>query len=145
MDRCLSCGTRLTDKRAYWCGERCKRRYNQKTMVLTLKKQWFDMIASGIKTEEYREMKPYWEKRFINYFGKFINFSCVPPTEAWDAHKKDIIFRNGYGKNAPEFTAECSIREDYGNVEWGAEKGRKYYVLTIHHVSNVKNIVEAIE
>ena len=39
-------------------------------MILTLKKEWFYMILSGEKTEEYREIKPYWEKRFTNYFGK---------------------------------------------------------------------------
>lgn len=36
-----------------------------KILHLTLKKKWFDMIASGEKKEEYREIKPYWEKRFI--------------------------------------------------------------------------------
>lgn len=25
------------------------------------------MIASGEKTEEYREIKPYWEKRLLDY------------------------------------------------------------------------------
>lgn len=35
------------------------------TLKLTLKKKWFDMIASGEKKEEYREIKPYWIKRFI--------------------------------------------------------------------------------
>lgn len=25
------------------------------------------MIDSGIKTEEYREIKPYWEKRLLDY------------------------------------------------------------------------------
>ena len=34
-----------------------------KTLDLVLKKKWFDMIASGEKTEEYREIKPYWESR----------------------------------------------------------------------------------
>lgn len=33
-----------------------------KILYLTLKKQWFDMINDGIKTEEYREIKPYWVK-----------------------------------------------------------------------------------
>jgi len=27
---------------------------------LTIKKEWFDMIQSGEKKEEYREIKPYW-------------------------------------------------------------------------------------
>ena len=30
------------------------------TLHLTLKKQWFDMILSGVKTEEYRDIKPYY-------------------------------------------------------------------------------------
>jgi hypothetical protein len=28
-----------------------------KTLTLSLKKQWFDMIKAGIKKEEYREIK----------------------------------------------------------------------------------------
>ena len=38
-----------------------------KTLTLFLKKKWFDMIASGEKTEEYREIKPYWEKRLFDF------------------------------------------------------------------------------
>ena len=34
---------------------------------LVLKKKWYDMIESGEKTEEYREIKPYWEKRLVDY------------------------------------------------------------------------------
>ena len=29
-------------------------------LKLVVKKKWFDMIVSGEKTEEYREIKPYW-------------------------------------------------------------------------------------
>lgn len=32
-------------------------------LVLPIKKQWFDMIVSGEKKEEYREIKPYYDKR----------------------------------------------------------------------------------
>ena len=28
-------------------------------LILPIKKKWFGMIASGEKTEEYREIKPY--------------------------------------------------------------------------------------
>lgn len=55
---------------------------------LTLKKKWFDLIASGQKTIEYREMKLYWIRRLI---GK--NFDCIE-------------FRNGYGKDVPKLTIE---------------------------------------
>lgn len=35
-------------------------------LVFNLKKQWFDKIKNGEKTHEYREIKPYWTKRFVN-------------------------------------------------------------------------------
>ena len=31
----------------------------KKVLHLSVKKQWFDMISAGEKTEEYREIKPY--------------------------------------------------------------------------------------
>lgn len=111
-------------------------------MILTLKKKWFDMLLSGIKTEEYREMKPYWKKRFNNYFGRYYDFSRDVTQLVWNNQKKYIVFRNGYGKNVPEFSAECSISEGYGKEEWGAEKGKKYYVLKIHRIFGLQNIAE---
>ncbi|WP_454974060.1 ASCH domain-containing protein [Capnocytophaga gingivalis] len=90
---------------------------------LTLKKNWFDLILSGEKKEEYREIKPYWEKRLI---GK----------------KYDrIIFRNGYRKNAPQFTMKLkSITQGTGKSEWGAEEGKIYFVLSLGEIINTKNI-----
>lgn len=35
-------------------------------LTLSIKKQWFDMIASGVKKEEYRDIKPYYTSRFMN-------------------------------------------------------------------------------
>ena len=90
---------------------------------LTLKKNWFDLILSGEKKEEYREIKPYWEKRLI---GK----------------KYDrIIFRNGYATNSPQFTIELkSITQGIGKSEWGAEEGKTYFVLSLGKIINTKNI-----
>lgn len=90
---------------------------------LTLKKNWFDLILSGEKKEEYREIKPYWEKRLM---GK----------------KYDrIIFRNGYATNAPQFTIKLkSITQGIGKSEWGAEEGKRYFVLSLGEIINTKNI-----
>lgn len=38
-------------------------------MILPIKKKWYDMIVSGEKKEEYREIKPYYDSRFMNAFG----------------------------------------------------------------------------
>ena len=105
-------------------------------MLLTLKKQWFDMILNGEKKEEYREIKPYWTKRFENYFGKILDISL--DQWIWSNRTKTVVFRNGYGNDVPEFTAECSIREDYGNPNWSAEKDKKYYVLSIYKIYDIK-------
>lgn len=37
----------------------------KKVLTLTVSKEWFDMIVSGEKTEEYRAPKSYWIKRLL--------------------------------------------------------------------------------
>lgn len=142
-NNCFNCGCKFDAVRSdqLFCSKRCRYKYyHSGSMIMTLKKKWFDMILSGVKTEEYREMKNYWEKRFINYFGRHYDFSQDVPTLVWNNQKKDIIFRNGYGNDKPQFTAEVTISEGYGNEEWGAENGCKYYVLKIHRVYDMRNI-----
>ena len=39
---------------------------NEVILYLTLKKKWFDLTASQIKQEEYREIKDYWVKRLCS-------------------------------------------------------------------------------
>ena len=41
---------------------------------LVLKSEWFDKIKSGEKTVEYRELKPYWQKRIY----PLLNLSSFP-------------------------------------------------------------------
>lgn len=42
---------------------------NESTLILPIKKKWYDMISSGEKEEEYREIKPYWTSRFMKKLG----------------------------------------------------------------------------
>lgn len=37
-------------------------------LIFILKKCWYEKIASGEKTIEYREVKPYWASRFAKEF-----------------------------------------------------------------------------
>lgn len=91
-------------------------------LTLPIKKKWFDMIKSGEKTEEYREINPYYDSRFLSD-GDRIVF---------------IKFRNGYFPKSPYIICRCYIYQDYGNPEWGAEKDKLYYVLKILCVEEVK-------
>ena len=137
MKRCFKCGKKFTATRSdqLFCSPYCRYKYHHNgDLVLTLKKKWFDMILSGVKTEEYREMKPYWETRFLNYFGMHYDFRFNPAVWVWNTQKKYIIFKNGYQKDARQFTAECTISEGTGKEEWGAVPGEKYYILTIHRI-----------
>jgi hypothetical protein len=84
---------------------------------LTLKAKWFDMIASGEKKEEYREIRPYWDKRLC---GKEYAY---------------ILFRNGYSKNARSMLVHCYwIDAGSGFEIWGAESGKHYYVLRLGEI-----------
>lgn len=144
---CFGCGCSYEATRSdqLYCCPACRRRHNRKytEIILPIKKEWFNMILSGEKKEEYRERKHYWEGRFKRYFGWGYGQLSEDKTDwGWrfsPGVKKGVIFRNGYGKNAPRFTAECTIEEKTGKPEWGAEEGVIYYVLTIHRIYNLIN------
>ena len=44
----------------------------KKILTLTVSKQWFDMIVAGEKTEEYREIKPYWVARLFQNHSNIV-------------------------------------------------------------------------
>ena len=74
---------------------------------LTLKKQWFDMIESGEKKEEYREIDQYWQDRLTkDYYAKGFDL---------------VVFKNGYQKDSPTVIFEYKgIDIGKGRKEWGA-------------------------
>ena len=108
----------------------------KKTLHLNLKKKWFDMILSGEKIQEYREIKDYWILRlFINYREYFTvqknNGIQTSP------HHQTITFSNGYSKNRPQFEIELdSIEIGKGYESWGAEKDKDYFILNLGDMVN---------
>lgn len=93
-------------------------------MILPIMKKWYDMILSGEKKEEYRNITQYYISRFNNIFSN-------PEDEAW------ITFRNGYSSASPSFMARCSLRKGYGNPNWGAELGKEYFILDIKEIKKI--------
>lgn len=94
-----------------------------KVLYLPLKKEWYEMIESGVKTEEYREIVPYWCVRllrsvigvepFIHHPSPFISHGKT--FKEFDAVK----FSYGYTKRTMTF--ECKgITIGKGKKEWGA-------------------------
>jgi ASC-1-like (ASCH) protein len=85
----------------------------KRILYLTLKKKWFDLIKSGEKRIEYREVKPYWTKRLLDKDGLF---------KQWD----EIHFRNGYGFDKPLLITEF----------WGIIEHNGFYEILIGDILN---------
>lgn len=87
------------------------------------------MILFGVKKEEYREIKDYYNVRFANQLNvsKGLLSEYIKQNECL----LDIKFRNGYSEKSPSFVAKCRLKIGQGREEWGAEKDKEYYVLEV--------------
>jgi len=96
-------------------------------LTLPIKKQYFDQIVAGEKSEEYRSLSTYYMTRFRNI--GLLDESGEPTGDVvW------ICLRNGYSSSSPCVYINCSLEIREGNPVWGAEVGEMYYVLVIHGV-----------
>lgn len=108
----------------------------EKILHLPLKKEWYEMIESGVKTEEYREIKPYWVQRLTRYGNGKLNgilyaefLSSSPEVLKYNIYKDLMTFADythvkfsyGYTKRTMTFEIE-NITIGKGNPEWGAPK-----------------------
>lgn len=121
-------------------------------LTLPIKKKWFDMILSGEKKEEYREIKEYYETRFQNLFGALTIYPSsifqdrseyellqgeAVPEEIRKDSVQEVIFRNGYSKNSKAIKARCRLWIGKGRPEWGAEPDKQYYILEILNIEEL--------
>ena len=123
-----------------------------KTLDLVLKRKWYDMIDSGVKTEEYREIKPYWIMRMMEEIDMdFHAYEKVRRETAVFYENNEhllihalyhgsmkfndfdkVTFHLGYAKNRPSMTfAIKEIVIDEGKEEWGALPGETYFVIKL--------------
>lgn len=92
-------------------------------LTLPIKGLWFHKIKKGLKLEEYREIKPYYDTRFKNVWkGKY-------------SEPKWVRLRKGYKGTSPELYIRCTLSIGRGRQEWGAEPRKDYYILRILEVS----------
>jgi hypothetical protein len=117
---------------------------------LPLKTKWFEMTKAGIKTEDYREINPYWYNRLFAdaHKSKLIrqeacdNFRNPNSATNWN-------FENGYYFKFKQFSQNVmtlgypkngdterilklehkGIEIRTGNPEWGAEPNKLYFVI----------------
>ena len=114
-------------------------------LELPIKGKWFEMILSGEKKEEYREIKPYYEVRFQNLFGVILleqggiitEIIREVPGEIKREEVQEIIFRLGYSRNARKIKCRCTLDIGGGKEEWGAMQGQRYFILRIEKVEEI--------
>lgn len=118
------------------------------------------MIASGEKSDEYREPRYYWYRRLLNVDKEGYGYFC----ESCDGDFEDLFrvsndsfhkftqllqraieegifeykdfefvqFQLGYHKDAPRMTFKIeSISIGKGREEWGAESDKLYFVIKL--------------
>lgn len=91
-----------------------------KTLTLNLKAEWYDMIEAGIKTEEYREIKPYWITRI-----------CENGDPSRQPIQFDIVnFVYGYTSRSMSFSVE-SVGMGKGRPEWGAPDDKIVFIIKL--------------
>lgn len=117
-------------------------------LTLPIKKKWFDMIISYEKDCEYREIKPYWTKRFCKYFEieerqllMRVRDSIESNETFWSGGNQKIIkLRNGYSNNSPYAIVKVTLLIGKGIEEYGANINETYYCLKILNILEVGNV-----
>ncbi len=122
-----------------------------KELLLPLKVKWYRMIESGEKKEEYRQITPYWcvrllgGKNNLRFWRQQWLTHVVMAQSGTEAYIHNLI--NEYGvidyRNV-HFTLGYPRKDDTsrhmvkrikditigtGRPEWGAEPGKKYFVI----------------
>ncbi len=126
-----------------------------KTLHLNLKRKWFDMIKSGEKKEEYRQIKGYYISRLLEFlksdqphhetggevFSFYHGFFGRRPRALHHILRKKYVkfkhfdtvtFSNGYAKDRDQFVIKLNgIKVNSGLTKWGAEPFTSYIILKL--------------
>lgn len=120
---------------------------------ITQQKKWFDMVAAGMKNEEYREIKPYWVNRLLTYSPTMSHEEWYPEElcrqllkfpHDWDTtihlyggkfrSYEAVQSRHGYSKDARVIRwTHKGIRVGTPNPEWCPPEfhGKTFFILEI--------------
>ena len=124
---------------------------NVKILHLPLKARWYEMQQSGEKTEEYREITPYWYQRLYQRKATYKDAGPLTREDAEYCCEPDlryillgkgfadtelrpythVLFRYGYTRRCFIHRID-SITIGKGNPEWGAPKDREVFIIKHH-------------
>lgn len=111
---------------------------------MTIKRRWFDMIASGEKREEYRSAD---NRQVEGMYKRLFNY-------VWPIASFMMILRNGYRMDSPALAVRMlgmTIRsgEQAEHPEWGEPTGRgSHFVIMFDRIiarGTYAEVKEALE
>lgn len=98
---------------------------------LFLKREWYDLIASGKKREEYRDFKPFYRSRIHLWIERFHKLLHNCHGEYWNCHLV-IAFSLGYTKADMFFIGDvinpANVRDRAIRPDWGEPCGKHYAI-----------------
>jgi len=100
----------------------------KKVLNLSLTKEWYEKVASGEKTDEYREIKPYWTNRlfdvrketstiFVGFdtaLKELVNSGCM-----FKRPYTHVRFTNGYPKGGEPYIEKEIVSITIGKPKKG--------------------------
>lgn len=116
------------------------------TLHLTLRKKWWEMIESGEKLEEYREIKPYWIRRLCRHgkdeptegyrWNMCVNGGCqlspICANGEVTCTKYDYVCFH-YGRTARTMLFEIGcIFVGKGDPKWGAPQNEDVFIIQLY-------------
>lgn len=114
-------------------------------MTLLVKKNDFDLIKSGAKKEDYREIKQYYITRFLKAMHFPKSYAKDEKSVSWfiaELEKQKplfsrsilVDFKNGYSERSEKLVCSCRLRIGHAKEEFAAERGKKYFILDIDEI-----------
>lgn len=106
------------------------------SLELVLKPKWYDMIESGEKPEEYREITAHWRVRICRdahscQMREVCKANIYCHYEYGVPKKHGVVtLRRAYTQTVMKFEID-KIVIGFGRPEWGATEGVKYYVIKL--------------
>ena len=96
----------------------------EKILDLSLTYHWYDIIDSGVKKEEYRDIK----KQF--YISRLLKNKKITSTNEF-RHYDFVRFHRGQGGKTNMLVECCGIQIGQGKPEWGAVPGETYFIIKL--------------
>lgn len=95
-------------------------RLKELSVKIPIKKEWFKMILSGEKKEEYREIKRHWISRLVpEHYQMTHNSTFYRGSYGRKSGKKYILFHNGYLATSMQFIIEWNdLSVGYPKSNW---------------------------